>query len=151
MTAATGLGNPSSEVLQLAQQYVDQARASAALANPQRQLTDQMQNVINALMAQELQSSGSSSSGAPAGMNWLQAIAYAMGIALGNMANKLANESQNLQSLSGSASGSGAQQFEAALAQFQADSQVFSMLENAFSTAIKALGEGNTTMASRTS
>jgi hypothetical protein len=59
------------------------------------------------------------------------------------------DESTSLQGLAGNADGSGAQQFQATMAKFQADSQMFSMLSNAFSNSIKSIGEGMTTMASK--
>ena len=84
------------------------------------------------------------------GGSWLEAIAEAMGNALGQMAQKLVDESNQLQSLAGNQNDpSGAQQFQATMAKFQADAQMFSMLSNAFSTAIKSIGDGMTTMASK--
>ena len=79
--------------------------------------------------------------------SWLEAIAEAMGNALGQMAQKLVDESNSLQGMAGSPND--AQQFQATMAKFQADSQMFSMLSNAFSTAIKSIGDGMTTMASK--
>jgi len=79
--------------------------------------------------------------------SWLEAIAEAMGNALGQMAQKLVDESTSLQSMAGNQND--AQQFQATMAKFQADSQMFSMLSNAFSTAIKSIGDGMTTMASK--
>jgi hypothetical protein len=81
------------------------------------------------------------------GGSWLEAIAEAMGNALGQMAQKLVDESNSLQSLAGNQND--AQQFQATMAKFQADAQMFSMLSNAFSTAIKSIGDGMTTMASK--
>jgi hypothetical protein len=84
------------------------------------------------------------------GGSWLEAIAEAMGNALGQMAQKLVDESNALQSLAGQQNDpTGAQQFQATMAKFQADAQMFSMLSNAFSTAIKSIGDGMTTMASK--
>jgi uncharacterized protein YukE len=83
------------------------------------------------------------------GKNWLEAIAEAMGQALGQLAQKLVDESTSLQSLAGNSSGSGAQEFQATMAKFQADSQIFGMLSNAFSNAIKSIGEGMSTMANK--
>jgi hypothetical protein len=79
--------------------------------------------------------------------SWLEAIAEAMGNALGQMAQKLVDESNSLQGMAGNPAD--AQQFQATMAKFQADSQMFSMLSNAFSTAIKSIGDGMTTMASK--
>lgn len=81
------------------------------------------------------------------GGSWLEAIAEAMGNALGQMAQKLVDESNSLQSMAGNPND--AQQFQATMAKFQADAQMFSMLSNAFSTSIKSIGDGMTTMASK--
>jgi len=72
-----------------------------------------------------------------------------MGQALGQMAQKLVDESNALQGLAGDASGSGAQEFQATMSKFQADSQMFSMLSQAYATAIKSIGDGMTSMASK--
>lgn len=110
----------------------------------QTRLTDALG--LDGLQKSKATGHGGSSGG---GGSWLEAIAQAMGDALGQMAQKLVDESTSLQSLAGDSSGSGAQQFQATMAKFQADSQGFSMLSNAFANAIKAIGEGMTTMASK--
>jgi len=114
------------------------------------QVTKGMQNQLTMeLGAQGLQKdkgAQGSSGGSGGGGSWLEAVAQAMGNALGQMAQKLVNESNALQGETGS---SDASQFQATMAQFQADSQMFSMLSNAFSTAIKSIGDGMTTMASK--
>jgi hypothetical protein len=110
----------------------------------QSRLTEELG--LDGLQKNKAAGHGASGSG---GGSWLEAIAQAMGDALGQMASKLVTESQSLQSSAGDSSPSGAQQFQATMAKFQADSQMFSMLSNAFSTAIKAIGDGMTTMASK--
>jgi hypothetical protein len=55
-----------------------------------------------------------------------------------------------LSSLSGNSSSSGAQQFQTVMAKFQAHSQLFGMLSDAFSNAIKSIGQGMQTMGSKT-
>jgi hypothetical protein len=88
--------------------------------------------------------------GAAGGGSWLEAIAEAMGSALGQMAQKLVDESNSLQSLAGQQNDpNSAEAFQSTMAKFQADAQMFSMLSNAFSTAIKSIGDGMTTMASK--
>ncbi len=90
--------------------------------------------------------------GAKSASSWLEAIAIAMGEAAGNKAAKMVELSNKLKELS-SAGGSqqdqqaAAKEMNAVNAQFQAVSQEFNMLQNAFATAIKALGEGLATMA----
>lgn len=90
------------------------------------------------------------------GDSWLEAIARAMGNALGKLAAKLVNESQTLQDdvahtpgekASKSEKTKAAEKFQADMAQFQADSQMFSILSNAFSTGLKSIGEGTVSMA----
>jgi hypothetical protein len=105
---------------------------------------------LAASLTNSLGQNGLSKSSCGTGKSWLEAIAEAMGRALGQMAQKLVDETNQLQNLSGSASGSsGAQEFQAVMAKFQADSQMFSMLSNAYSTSIKSIGEGMSTMASK--
>ncbi|HEY6927750.1 MAG TPA: hypothetical protein VI653_30020 [Steroidobacteraceae bacterium] len=119
----------------------------AEQAQVMNQVTKGMQNQLtNELGAQGLQKN-KGAHGAAGGGSWLEAIAEAMGNALGQMAQKLVDESNSLQSLAGNQND--AQQFQATMAKFQADSQMFSMLSNAFSTAIKSIGDGMTTMASK--
>ncbi len=83
------------------------------------------------------------------GKSWLVAIAQAMGNALGTKAAKLVELSQKLDKLAGKSSDDqqAAKDFQKTMAQFQAESQLFSMLSNAFSTAIKSIGEGMTSLA----
>jgi len=116
-----------------------------------RTVTQSMQaRLTDALGADGLQKNKAAGHGAAGGgQSWLEAIAEAMGQALGEMAQKLVDESTSLQGLAGNADGAGAQQFQATMAKFQADSQMFSMLSNAFSNSIKSIGEGMTTMASK--
>ena len=102
---------------------------------------------------------------------WLQAIAKAMGNAMGNKAAKLVELSQAMEKATeepaaggatGGEGGSGgvsadtaaktaegekAREFNKLNAQFQATSQEYSILSNAFSTALKALGEALVGMA----
>jgi hypothetical protein len=133
------------------QQLLDAASRNGGLASSSQNLQDQMANLIDELGAQGQQTDGSSSGGSTsgAGNNWMEAIARAMGEALGNLSQKVVDESQQLNSLAGNSSSSGAQQFQSVMAQFQADSQTLSMLSNAFATAIKSIGEGMQTMASK--
>jgi hypothetical protein len=92
--------------------------------------------------------------------SWLEAIAIAMGKAAGEQASKMVTLSNKLSDLSTSKAPEGAskeqqQQFQADQAkemntinsQFQAASQMFNMLQSAFSNAVKSIGEGVTTMA----
>lgn len=88
-------------------------------------------------------------SGGSSGKSWLVAIAEAMGNALGTKAARLVDLSKKLDSLAGSSSDDqqAAKEFQKTMAEFQAESQLFSMMSNAFSTAVKAIGEGMTSLA----
>ncbi len=135
----------------LTQQLLDSAYRNGGLANSSQNLQDQMASLIDQLGGQGQQTDGSSGGGSTsgAGNNWMEAIARAMGDALGKLSQKVVDESQQLNSLAGNSSSSGAQQFQSVMAEFQADSQTLSMLSNAFATAIKSIGEGMQTMASK--
>jgi len=78
--------------------------------------------------------------------SWLVAIAKAMGEAAGAHAEKLVDLSNKISDLSGQG-GDAAKQATALQAEFQAESQMFSMLQSAFSNAIKSIGEGASQMA----
>jgi hypothetical protein len=135
------------------QQLLDAANRNGGLATSSQNLQDQMASLIDQLGGQGQQTNGGGGSGdgsvSGAGNNWMEAIARAMGEALGNLSQKVVDESQELNSLSGNSSSSGAQQFQSVMAEFQADSQTLGMLSNAFATAIKSIGEGMQTMASK--
>lgn len=88
---------------------------------------------------------------------WLQAIAKAMGKVLGDKAAHMVELSQDMAELNGKiqgASGSNKDQdtknataFNQKMTDFQATSQEYSILNNTFSTAIKAIGEAMGSMA----
>jgi len=127
---------------------LDASFRNGSLAPASQNLTDSMTKMTIALGAQGQNDSGSGGGGD--GESWLEAIARAMGKALGTMAQNLVDESNQLSSLSGDSSSSGAQQFQSAMSKFQAHSQLFGMLSDAFSNAIKSIGQGMQTMAGRT-
>lgn len=133
----------------------DALSRSGLTQSEQNQVMDQVKQSMQARLTDALgadalhKNKGTGHGANGGGGSWLEAIAEAMGDALGQMAQKLVSESTALQGLAGDSSGSGAQQFQATMAKFQADSQMFSMLSNAFSTAIKSIGDGMTTMASK--
>jgi hypothetical protein len=131
------------------QQVIDASFRSGNLAPSSQNLTDSITKMTIALGAKGQQQASGGGSGGD-GESWLEAIAKAMGQALGTMAQNLVNESNQLSSLSGNSSSSGAQQFQTVMAQFQAHSQLFGMLSDAFSNAIKSIGQGMQTMGSKT-
>ena len=92
--------------------------------------------------------------------NWMIAMARAMGKAAGEHAGKMVELSNKINDLSQKGKGvdattdagkkeqaDNAAETSATQAEFQAEGQMFSMLQNSFSNAIKSLGEGLTTMA----
>lgn len=153
--AATGSSSGGADS-STTQQLLDASYRNGGLAQSSQGLQDQMASLIDELGTEGQQTDGSSGSGSSnggsvsgAGNNWMEAIAKAMGEALGQLSQKVVDESQQLNSLAGNNSSSGAQQFQSVMAEFQADSQTLSMLSNAFATAIKSIGEGMQTMASK--
>src|SRR5579862_1922510 len=94
------------------QSVLDASFRNGNLAPASQDVTDAMTRMTIALGAKGQQDSSGAASGSDSsggGESWLEAIARAMGQALGNMAQKLVDESTQLDKLSGSASGSGAQ------------------------------------------
>lgn len=87
-----------------------------------------------------------SGKGGKSGSSWLVAIAKAMGAAAGKHAEKLVDLSKQIEQKSGSG-GDAAKEVTGLQAEFQAESQMFSMLQSAFSNAIKSIGEGMSQMA----
>ena len=143
------------------QQVLDASFRSGNLAPTSQSLTDSMTQLTMALGAKGQQQASGGSAGSSGDESWLEAIAKAMGQTLGAMAQKLVDESNQLSSLSASSSTTGgattggsstssAEQFQTVMAKFQADSQLFGMLSDAFSNAIKSIGQGMQTMGSKT-
>jgi hypothetical protein len=147
--AATGVNKAVDAIAQLLQNAANQSSQSAN-GGGGSDFASQINGTGQDAQQSEAASSGKSKSGGTSG-NWLEALAQAMGEALGNMASKLVADSNQLQSLSGNAgnSQSSAQQFQVAESQFQADSQLFGILSNAFATAIKSIGDGMSTLAQK--
>jgi hypothetical protein len=131
------------------QAVLDASFRNGNLAPASQNVTDSMTRMTIALGIKGQQQGSSGGSGGN-GESWLEAIARAMGKALGTMAQNLVNESNQLSTLSGNSSASGAQQFQTVMAKFQAHSQLFGMLSDAFSNAIKSIGQGMQTMGSKT-
>ena len=113
-------------------------------------------NVLDSLGSEEGKGNAKGGKGAGGG-GWLQAIARAMGQTLGDKAAemvRLSNKMSELNEAKGSidaddtqANEQNAREFNETMTKFQATGQEYSMLNNVFSTAIKALGEALSTMA----
>ena len=133
-----------------AQAVLDASFRNGNLAPASQNVADSMTRMTIALGINGQQQDSGGGGGGGDGESWLEAIARAMGKALGTMAQNLVNESNQLSSLSGDSSASGAQQFQTVMSKFQAHSQLFGMLSDAFSNAIKSIGQGMQTMGSKT-
>ena len=99
-------------------------------------------------------SGGGTDGGDGADNSWLAVLAKAMGNAAGQVAAKMVNLSQKIQSEVGQQSqgsssdqAAAAQQTTADQSELQAQGQQFSMLMNACSNVIKSLGDGLSTIA----
>jgi hypothetical protein len=145
-SAASGFSTGNSPATQA---VLDASFRNGNLAPASQNVTDSMTRMTIALGLKGQQDGGGDGGGGD-GESWLEAIARAMGKALGTMAQNLVNESNQLSSLSGDSSASGAQQFQTVMSKFQAHSQLFGMLSDAFSNAIKSIGQGMQTMGSKT-
>ncbi len=119
--------------------------------------TDFQQDFVQSVLGnRKAQGSGEESDGAG---GWLQAIAKAMGQALGDKAKHLVELSSKMTDLQQAKStatdpkvkqeedGKNAQEFNKTMTEFQATGQEYSMLNSVFSTAIKSLGEALSSMA----
>lgn len=109
---------------------------------------------ISNIVASASRAANASADDASSGGGWLSAIAKAMGKALGIQAARVTALSNAIaENAKGAGSGdvkADAKQAAEAMqlnTQFQAASQELSITSNAFATAIKALGEGSTTLA----
>jgi hypothetical protein len=143
-SAAARLTQAGSDQLQ---KLMDASYRFGGLAQSVDNLSDAMTKLTMALGQKGLQEADSASGGG--GDSWLVAIARAMGQTLGEFAAKLVQQSQSLKGLAGDKSTAGAQKFQQVMAEFQANSQLFGMLSDAFSNAIKAIGNGMQEIAKR--
>lgn len=135
----------------------DQALGDAAKGDIQKSIDDIAKQIVDSVRRQMTESTSEggkdSKSGGKAGAkSWLQAIAQAMGEAMGNKAAKMVELSNKLKEQSSAggdekAQAQAAKEMQATNAEFQAVSQEFKLLTDAFSTALKSLGEGMGSMA----
>jgi hypothetical protein len=90
------------------------------------------------------QNGGGSSSGSKSakGGSWLEALAKAMGASLGDKAAKMVELSNRVADTAGGEGKEAAKANTEATLELQGASQMFSLMQNAFSAAIKAIGEG---------
>jgi hypothetical protein len=130
----------------------DVAIAQAACENIQNSVDDIAQQIVDSVRRQMTQSTAEGArecwgGGRVGAKSWLQAIAQAMGEAMGNKASKMVELSNKLKEDSGGSQQEQAKEMQATNAEFQAVSQEFKLLTDAFNTALKSLGEGMSSMA----
>ncbi len=101
---------------------------------------------ISKMVVQNLQSDNAQGG---KGKSWLVAIAQALGGIMGDKAAKLVELTGKMDQLAKAdpKDTKAAKEFQVNMMEFQAQSQLFSMISNASSTAIKSIGEGMTTVA----
>ena len=132
----------------------DQALNDAAKGDIQKSIDDIAKQIVDSVRRQmtDATGEGGKKSGKAGARSWLQAIAQAMGEAMGNKAAKMVELSNKLKEQSSAggdekAQAQAAKEMQATNAEFQAVSQEFKLLTDAFSTALKSLGEGMGTIA----
>lgn len=154
---AINQGNPSQEAREIAQE-----RFGGAINRFEQNLTNTLTDLISEAIVKKGTGSKTSAKG------WIQAIAEAMGKALGDKAKEMVKLSDEISSLAGSGAETTAQmqgkkgedlaqlqskkqdqaqEFNMKMTEFQATSQEYNMLNNVFSTAIKSIGESMSSMA----
>lgn len=154
LEAGSGNATPSEQI----NQFADAAGLSDADRGTLQRLSDSAQKAINDLVNQGAQDAagGDAKANSKGGGSWLIAIAKALGSMCGKEASKLVELSgkmdQALEAKSNAKEGSKAEskaadEYQKLMTQFQAESQLFNMLSNVASTAIKSLGEGMSTIA----
>lgn len=112
----------------------------------QKSIVDFAKSIMDLGNDRDAEGSKGGGKGGKSGASWLVAIAKAMGAAAGEHAKNLVDLSKQIEAKSG-ATGDAAKEVTGLQAEFQAESQMFSMLQSAFSNAIKSIGEGMSQMA----
>ncbi len=102
--------------------------------------------IIAKMVVQNLQAADSKGG---KGKSWLVAIAQALGGIMGDKAAKIVELTGKMDKLAKAdpEDQKAAKEFQKNMMELQAQSQLFSMISNASSTAIKSIGEGMTTVA----
>jgi hypothetical protein len=150
------------DVSSLANDFVNAAYQSGGLSQFKNDLQDALlqtmrditQNNSRQQSEEGEQAAGNGKGGVHAG-SFLLLLAEAMGQTLGKEAGKLMDLSQQMNGLANAnidphdtaAMQKNGQQFNTVVTEYQAEAQQYGLLSNAFSTAIKALGDGMSQMA----
>jgi len=125
------------------------------MANIEVSISMSAADFANALTNNGIDNKGrSDSASGAAGKSWLVALAGGLGEMLGDRAvkmeklmEKMNGLNEKLEGLEGEAREENTREFQKTMTEFQAESQMFSILSNTSSTALKAIGEGLTSLA----
>lgn len=130
-----------------------QQKLDDATKNEARSAIDDIaEQIVDSVRRQMTQKTGEGADkaegkGKKSGGSWLQAIAEAMGEIMGKKAAEMVERSERMSEAAGKDGKEGAKEMQAENAKFQAAQQEFSILSNAFSTAMKSIGENMSAMA----
>lgn len=156
------IGNITNTAVQGLTTNVDPAAQSAVQTATAGSLESFIQNltksIVDAVRNQLQNGDGTSTGSKPtSGTSWMQAIALAMGTAMGKKAATMVKLAHDIQALSEKSGAGGdlsdadkmkaASETQVLNAQFQATGQEFNLLQTTFSTAIKTIGEGMSSVA----
>lgn len=106
---------------------------------------DIVKQVLDQLKGQDDGNSSSATSGTKKpvkGGSWLEALASAMGEQLGKKAGKMVELGDRIAKTAGGEGKQAAEENTKATMEMQATGQMFNLMQNAFSSAIKSIGEG---------
>lgn len=145
--AASGnVAELSQEVAQLTQDITDMSNQMGELTQATDDLTASMTNYLTDQAAEE---GGEASGEGEGASNWLVAIAKALGEKMGEIAGKMVELTDQLQTLGGE-SAEDAQEFNKVVMELQGQSQMYGMISQAANTVVKAIGEGMSAVARKT-
>lgn len=135
-------------------QQAAQTQFGGSVESFRKDFTQALVDAVKANLKNDGASEQSGSSKGSSGGSWMQAIAKAMGEVMGQKASRMVQLSQEIaQKAGGTSSGSDADKMKAAAdtqklnTEFQATGQEFNLLQTTFSTTIKTLGEGMSSIA----
>jgi len=149
-TAVQGLTTNVSPAAQNTVQTATSGSIEAFIQNLTKTIVDSVRS--------QLQNGAGSTDAKVSGGSWMQAIATAMGKAMGEKASTMVQLASKIQALSAQSTATGteltdadkmkaASETQVLNAQFQATGQEFNLLQTTFSTAIKTIGEGMSSVA----
>jgi len=152
-SAATGnMEAATQQVMDLTSEITDYANAKGDLTQATDDLTTATTDLLTQGLYNELESEAEESGSASGGEgkeSWLVAMARALGEAAGEQAKLMIGAAEDMDQVteSGMSKEDQAAEMTKLQAEFQAYSQMFSMLQNALATAVKSIGEGMTAVA----